>query len=124
MVSIVDFVFYPEKYDKKRIVLTGVWHSGWEWSYLDVENSAQDFKIWVTLETAELAKESPALLEKLNGQDLAGVPFRICAEGSFFFRKFDTTNSAAFGHLGRYEACFIVDRLFELERIPDKSPSP
>ena len=122
LVSIVDFVVYPERYDKKRIVLTGIWNQGWEWSNLDVENSAQDFKIWVTLEGVELLKESPALIEKFYDTGIEGGAYRIKAEGSFFFRKFDSAHQNGFGLLSGHEGCFVIDRLFEVERLPDKRP--
>jgi len=37
----------PSKYHSKRIILAGIWKTGFEHSLLDLENSAQDFGIWV-----------------------------------------------------------------------------
>ena len=74
------------------------------------------------MKSSEIAKESPSSVEKFQSEGIAGGLYRIKAEGSFFFKKFNETKSNGFGRLNMHAGYFLIDRLFEVERVPDKNP--
>jgi hypothetical protein len=123
-VAASDLVAAPAKYSRKRVVLEGIWHRGFEQSSLEVID-AQGFFIWVELwDSKEFAAEAESFFERISaeGEDWAApAPVRMRAEGSFYYRS--NAGGGGFGHLGFAHALFLVDRILLLERVTPREPS-
>jgi hypothetical protein len=118
-VSPVALIPDPARYHGKRIILSGIWRTGFELSVLDLENKAQGFWIWVDADWKRIDETNGDLSSRKERGDEAKpdsnghTSHRILAEGSFYFRKQDSKTSApGFGHMNASEGYFLIDRLF------------
>ena len=114
----------PERYSGRRIILAGIWRSGFERESLDLENPQQTFGIWVELDDAKIKEKYGNLshlvqLPPSNLVDQDGsIVSRVVAEGSFFYRRFDAKKREdGFGHMGVSEGLFLIDRILVSESV-------
>lgn len=128
-VSPVDLIPDPAKYHGRRVILSGVWTIGFEHSQLDLENSAQDFWIWVDADWSAIDQPGGDFSRRKDDDrevefDKNGyVAHRIVAEGTFYYRKVDLrAGRSGFGHMGVSNGYFLIDRLLQFEPYERKEP--
>lgn len=124
-VSPVALLPDPAKYSGKRVILEGVWSSGFEHSNLDLENSAQDFRIWVDVDWSKVdgpmgdfsrRKEREEKGETAKADRHGYVAQHIVAEGTFYYRKASIEDGVpGFGHMSGSPGYFLIDRLFQYD---------
>ncbi len=122
----------PATYSGRRIILSGVWSSGFECENLDLESAKQTFGIWVELDDAKIKEKygnlsRPAQVPSSEIVDQYGrIVSRVVAEGSFFYRRFDQKKGLnGFGHLGASEGLFLIDRILVSEFVgKDQASTP
>lgn len=114
-VSPVDLIPDPVKYHGRRVILSGVWTYGFEHSQLDLENSAQDFWIWVDADWSVIDQPGGDFSHRKEDDrevrsDKNGyVAHRTVAEGTFYYRKVDLrAGMPGFGHMGVSNGYFLI----------------
>lgn len=129
-VSPVELIPDPAKYHGKRVILSGIWTAGFEHSMLDLENTAQDFWIWVDADWSKIDQPLGDFSRRKEDEgeetfDKNGyLAHRIVAEGTFYYRKADLKAGIyGFGHMSVSDGYFLIDRLFEFERYEKKKPN-
>lgn len=133
-VSPVQLLPDPARYSGHRVVLAGIWTSGFEHSFLNLENAAQDFWIWVDADWTKI--DGPAGdFTRRKEREVRSKPdhngrlsYRILAEGTFYYRDSDLTNGPrGFGHMSISPGYFLIDRLFQFDPVAEeqmRSPVP
>ena len=113
--SLTEFLVYPERFHKKRIILEGHWKYHFESSLLYLDSDVQDFRIWVDWLPKPMMDEDPERCTELLQLMLdANWNVRVEGEGSFYFSE-----DPKYGHLGVAHAFFLIDRLFTAEPVPE-----
>lgn len=130
-VSPVQLLPDPSRYSGQRVILAGIWSSGFEHSFLNLENAAQDFWIWVDADWAKI--DGPAgdfthrkeKEEKAKPDQNGHVSYRILAEGTFYYRepKFPD-GPLGFGHMSVSPGYFLMDRLFQFDPVEEEPNQP
>jgi hypothetical protein len=131
LVSPVELLPDPAKFSGRRVVLAGIWSAGFEHSLLNLENSAQDFWIWVDADWAKIDgpagdfAHSKEKKEKAKPDHNGHVSYRILAEGTFYYRepKFPD-GPLGFGHMSISPGYFIIDRLFRFDPVDEEPNQP
>lgn len=116
----------PEKYTGKRVILSGIWKTGFEISKLELGDGATPFKIWVEANwqkidepMGDLSNVNKSREEKLFTRSLA--EHRVIAEGTFYGRTSSKEDvELGFGHLANYDGLFYIDRLYQYEATLEK----
>lgn len=122
-VSPIEIIPNPKRFHGQRVILSGVWSSGFEFSRLDLENDAQNYQIWVEIDEAKIDESMGDLSDRLDRFGLIreshdDSEIRITAEGTFYFRQTKGEGSmAGYGHRGASDAYFLVDRIFKYEPL-------
>lgn len=122
-ISLAAIFREPTKHNGKRLLLAGIWSTGFECSFLDRgENDTENFGIWVDVDWDRVSEPMGDLSRmKENTDEKSGVienaPVRIVAEGTFFYSE-----KAGFGHLGGSKGLFLIDRLYRYETTNGKDP--
>jgi len=119
-VSLDALFLDPQKHNGKRLLLAGIWSTGFECSFLDRENDTDNFGIWVNIDgdkvnepMGDFSRRNESTEEKSDV--IENTSFRIVAEGTFFYSE-----KAGFGHLGGSKGLFLIDRLYRFEPITKK----
>lgn len=130
-VSPVELLPYPENYNGRRIILAGVWSSGFEHSHLNLENAAQDFWIWVEADWPKIDGPMGDFTRRKERANMAKpdhnghVSYRIVAEGTFYYRNSKLTNGPpGFGHMSVSPGYFLIDRLFQFDPLDSEPGQP
>ena len=128
-VSAVALITDPSKYNGRRVILSGIWTVGFEDSLLDLENSAQNFWIWVEPDWDKINEPMGDFSHRKEREEetkraqSGHWSFRIVAEGTFRYKKFDPNGMiTGFGHMGCSDGFFLFDRLFEFEECQNEVP--
>ncbi|MBK9989232.1 MAG: hypothetical protein IPP19_00470 [Verrucomicrobia bacterium] len=116
----------PTRYNGKRVILSGVWYTGFELSHLAMNTDTEVLDIWVDVNWDKIVEpmgdfsrrnENKEEYFDSNGRILR----RIVAEGTFFYRKPPYENGLlGFGHMGASNALFLIDRLYQWESLSEK----
>ena len=124
-VTAANLVSAPAKYDGKRVILEGIWSSGFEHSSLRFDGIQQNFWIWVDADWSKVDAPKGDFSPRNKNEDTpkpdqnGHVSRRITAEGTFHYRHRDGDSLFGYGHMGVAEGHFLIDRLFEFEWIEE-----
>jgi hypothetical protein len=121
-----DLISDPTKYNGRRVILSGVWYTGFELSNLTLDADAGALDIWVDVNwdkigepLGDFSRRKETKEEKFD--DNGRILRRIVAEGTFFYRKPPYENGLpGFGHMGASNALFLIDRLYQWESLSEK----
>jgi hypothetical protein len=129
-VSPVAIIPDPARYHGKRVILSGIWTTGFEHSVLDLENSAQEFTIWVDADWSKIDAPMGDFSHRKEREDEAKpdqnglISHHIVAEGTFYYRKADLkAGISGFGHMSVSDGYFLIDRLFQFDPFEIKKPN-